>query len=265
MAFEQLKQAHSVIWGSGPFEEIERSVAPMHEELVGRLGPQQGERWLDVGCGTGGVAMRAARAGADVTGIDIAPALLETARGRAVEEGLEISYEAGDAEDLPYDDASFTVVSSSVGAMFAPDHAAAADQLARVCEPGGRLGFTAWRPDGRIGDFFRFLRSFQPPPAEGAGNPLDWGREAHVGELLGEHFDLDFAELDCPYEADSPEAAWDVFSRAFGPLRFLVDAMPDEKVAEIRGGFIAMMREDCTDDGRVHQSRTYLLTTGTRR
>lgn len=175
MASEQLKQVQSNVWGSGPFEEIEALIAEMHDTLVEALGPQPGQSWLDVGCGTGGVTTRAARAGADVTGVDLAPALIETARSRAADDDLDITYEVGDAENLAVGDGSFEVVSSSVGVMFAPDHAAAAGELARVCAPGGRLGITAWRPDGGIGKFFRFHAAVPATASRGGGQPARVG------------------------------------------------------------------------------------------
>src|SRR5712691_5068062 len=118
MAFEQLKQRQSVVWGSAPFENVADEVSDVHDQLVAELDPQPGERWLDVATGTGAVAVRAARAGAEVTGSDLAPALIETAKRLAAEEGLSIDYEVADAEQLPYEDASFDVVSSSFGAIF---------------------------------------------------------------------------------------------------------------------------------------------------
>ena len=264
MAFEQLKEFQGQMWGSGPFEEVEVLIADMHDALVERLAPQPGESWLDVGCGTGGVSSRAARAGATVTGVDLAPALVDTARRRAGEQSLEIDYEVGDAEKLRFPDGSFEVVSSSVGVMFAPDHAAAAGELARVCAPGGRLGITAWRPDGGVGEFFAFTRRYQPPPPEGVGNPLEWGREEHVSELLGDYFELEFTELDSPHEMESGEAEWELFSRAFGPVRTLAASMSEEDRAAFREAFIEFA-ERYRDGDKIRQSRTYLLTTGRRR
>src|SRR5439155_19454003 len=135
------------MWGSAPWERVAETLAPLHDHLVAALSPRAGERWLDLATGTGAVAIRAARAGAKVTGLDLAPRLVETARSWAADEGLDIRFDVGDCERLPYDDASFDVVASVVGVIFAPDHGAVARELARVCRPGGRLGRVAWLPN----------------------------------------------------------------------------------------------------------------------
>src|SRR6266511_1233786 len=122
-------------------------LAPIHLELVERLAPQPGERWLDLATGTGAVTFLAARAGADTVGVDFAAGSVETARRAAADKGLDVRFDVGDVEDLPFEDASFDVLSSSMGMIFAPDHAAVAREAARVCLSGGRLGFTAWKPD----------------------------------------------------------------------------------------------------------------------
>ena len=169
MAFEELKERHAAMWGAGPFEQIADTLAEMHDVLVAAVDAEPGDAWLDVGCGTGELAFRASATGADVTGCDLAPALVETARRQAAERRLEIPFEVADCENLPYADASFDIITSSVGAIFAPDHARVAAELARVCKPGGRLALSAWTTDGRIGDFFRVIASYSPPPVEGAG------------------------------------------------------------------------------------------------
>ncbi len=264
MAFEDLKKSQGAMWGSGPFEEVEASIADMHEGIVEAAGPHGGRAWLDIGCGTGGVSAIAASAGADVTGVDLAPALIETARERARSAGVKIGYEVGDVENLNHGDAAFGIVTSSVGAIFAPDHEAVAGELGRVCAPGGRLVLTAWRPDGGVGRFFKFMRQFQPPPPEGAGIPLDWGQEQNVEDLLGDSFELSFEEMDSPFEVESGEQYWDLFSRAFGPTRVLAESMDDKSRSDFRGSFIEWAEKD-RDGDVIRQSRTYLLVTGTRR
>lgn len=263
MAFEELKKRHSAMWGAAPFEDVEALIADMHETLVRRLGVREGEDWLDVGSGTGGVAFLAARAGATVTGADIAPVLVETARRRAAEEGLELRLDVADVERLPYGDASFDVVSSSVGSMFAPDHRAAARELARVVRPGGRIGLTGWRPDGSVGEFFRALAPFSPPPPDGAGVPLDWGREEHVEELLGDAFELEFEEHESVGEYESGEAMWELMSRSFGPLKTLADSLEPDRREELRRVVVDLAEEQREGD-RIVDRRSYLLVLGRR-
>ena len=154
MAFEQLKERHSFVWGSAPFEHVAETIADVHDAVVEAAGPAEGKQWLDVACGTGDLAVRAARNGADVVGVDFAPPLVETAKKRASEAGLSIDFRVGDAEALPFDDASFDVVISTFGVMFAPDQSRTAGELARVTRPGGRLALATWMPDGGIGKMF---------------------------------------------------------------------------------------------------------------
>ena len=264
MPFEELKQRQSVMWGSAPFENLVDQIANIHDRLVAELAPEPGEKWLDVGTGTGAVAMRAARAGAKVTGSDLSPVLIETAKRLASEQGLEIEYEVGDAEQLPYADERYDVVSSSFGAMFAPDHAAVAHELARVTRPGGRIGLTTWDPDGGFGDFFRMVGSFQPPPPEGAGNPLEWGREEHASELLGNDFDLRFVHEQDAQVGESGEEIWQLFVSSFGPVKTLYDSLDDERREELHRAYVAHM-EEYRRNGGIEAPREYLITLGTRR
>jgi len=264
VAFEELKERQSKAWGAAPFENISATAGDLYEGLVERLGPVSGERWLDVATGTGAIAIRAARGGAEVTGVDFAGSLVETARRTADEEGLSITFAVGDAEALSYPDASFDVVSSSFGVMFAPDQKRAAGELARVCRPGGRLGLMAWRPEGSIGEYFRLLSSFQPPPPEGAGVPVAWGREEHVQELLGDTFELEFHRETSVHEADSGEEVWELFSTSFGPLKVLAASLDPERREELHHT-VAEFFEGYRDGDVVRQPREYLLVLGTRR
>ena len=152
MAFEQLKERHSFVWGSAPFEHVAETIADVHAAIVEAAGPAEGKQWLDVACGTGDLAIRAARLGAEVVGVDFAPALVETAKQQASEAGLSIDFRVGDAEALPLADASFDVVTSTFGVMFAPDHSRAAGELARVAQPGGRLALAVPRYDAPARD-----------------------------------------------------------------------------------------------------------------
>jgi SAM-dependent methyltransferase len=264
VAFEELKQRQSVVWGSAPFENIAEELAEVYDHLVAELAPRAGETWLDVGTGTGGLAVRAARAGATVTGSDLAPALIETAKRLANEEGLQILYEVGDAEQLPYEDGSYDIVSSSFGLMFAPDHGAAARELVRVTRHGGRIGITAWDPEGGIGDIFRMLGSFQPPPPEGAGNPLDWGREEHARELLEGNFELRFVRGVDTQTGRSGEEMWELAVTSFGPLKTLYDSLDEERREALRNGFVDLSEAYRTNGG-IQAPREYLIILGTRR
>jgi SAM-dependent methyltransferase len=190
MAFEELKAKQSVMWGSGPYERIGEQLRIAHEHLLRAVPPREDEAWLDVATGTGEIALPAARAGARVTGLDLAPELIATARDRAADEGVEVQFEVGDAEALPYEDATFDTVSSGFGCMFAPDHVATARELARVCKPGGRLALLTWHPTRGVAEFFKVMAAYQPPRPDGVGNPFDWGDRDHLAELLGDAFKL---------------------------------------------------------------------------
>ena len=264
MAFEELKQKQSAMWDSAPFERVADHLADIHDDLVERLEPVAGKEFLDVACGTGGVSERAAARGAEVTGSDFAPGLVETARKRAAERGLEIRYEVGDAEALPYEDASFDIVASCFGVMFAPDHRAAAAELKRVCRPGGRLGLACWTPDGGIGDLFRLIASFQPPPPPEAGKPLEWGTREHVRELLDDAFELEFVDLESAQVGESGEQLWELFSTSFGPTKTLADSLPPDRREEYRRASVEFY-ERYRDNGGIRHPRHYLATIGRRR
>jgi SAM-dependent methyltransferase len=263
--FEELKAKQSVMWGNGPYQNITDLLVESQEGLVAALQPQAGEKWLDVATGTGAVARLAARAGADVTGLDLAPDLIETARGQTEAESLSIRFDVGDAEALPYEDASFDVVVSTFGVMFAPDHSAVARELARVTRTGGRLGLASWTEDSGIGDIFRVMKPFQAaPPPQGVGNPFAWGDEDHVRELLGDDFDLELEVLDTEHRPSSGEEAWDIFSTSYGPTKTLAESLPDERRDELHRSWVDLYERSRVGDEIVHH-RKYLRVLGTRR
>jgi SAM-dependent methyltransferase len=264
VAFEELKQRQAVMWGNGPFERITETGTGAHDDLVARLAPQPGERWLDVACGTGALTFRAAKRGADVTGLDLAPAMVERARELAAEQRLDVQLEVGDCEELPYGNADFDVVSSSFGVMFAPDQQRAAHELGRVCTPGGRIGLVTWRPDGGIGQMFKTLQPFQPPPPDGVGSPLAWGGEEHVERLLGRDFELEFADGDMPLEAESGREIWELFSTSFGPVKTVNETLEGERREAYERAFIDF-HEGFRTNGGIHMPREYLVTIGRRR
>ncbi len=265
MAFDELKKRQSAMWGSAPFERVAEEIADIHDVLVDAVAPQPDEAVLDVASGTGGVTERLARRGAQVTGIDFAPTLVATARSRAGDAGLDIRYDVGDAEALPYEDASFDVVVSAFGHMFAPDHRATASELARVCRPGGRLGLACWTPEGGIGDVFRMVASFQPaPPPPGVPNPLEWGRPEYQQELLAGAFELEIAERESPQRGESGEQIWQLTSTSFGPSKTLLDSLDPERAEEFHQATVEFYERYRKGDAISHP-RHYLLTIGRRR
>lgn len=262
MAYEELKRRQSVVWGTGPYQRITETLEDIHELLIDRLTPCADESWLDLACGTGAVAERAAALGAPVTGIDLAPALIETARERAVERDLEIDYRVGDCEQLDVADASFDVISSSLGIMFAPDHKAVAAQLSRVLRPGGRLGLANWTPTSGIADLFKLMAPFQPSPPP--SRPFDWGDETLVRDLLGSTFELTFELHDSPVEFPSGEAYWELFSTSYGPTRTLADGL-GERRDELHRAWVEFFEANHRTNGHITHSRQYLVVLGTRR
>lgn len=180
---ESLKTKLKSMWMAGDFGQIAKQLETEAETFINRLGLKPGDRVLDVACGSGNLAIPAARAGADVTGADIATNLLEQGRARAAAEGLTIQFDEGDAEKLPYEDASFDVVVSMFGAMFAPRPELTAAELVRVCRSGGRIAMANWTPEGHIGEMFKATGKHVPPPPN-MPSPLKWGDEATVRERL---------------------------------------------------------------------------------
>ena len=182
---ETLKTKLRATWSAGDFEEIAKSYTAGAEEFVRSLNLRPGVRVLDVACGTGNFALPAARLGATVTGLDLAPNLIQQARAKAESEGLNARFDEGDAENLPYDNASFDAVVSMFGVMFAPRPELVAAELKRVCVPGGLIALANWTPSGFIGQMFKIVSSHVPPPANMPA-PVLWGDEAVVRTRLSE-------------------------------------------------------------------------------
>src|SRR5690349_20662967 len=174
------------VWSLGDFARAGAEQVIVGELLARAIDIHPGERVLDVAAGSGNAALAAARRGASVTATDFVPALLETAARRAQVEGLELETREADAQDLRFPDATFDVVLSTFGVIFAPDQSRAAAELLRVCRPGGRIGLTAWTPDSVMAAIQAIAARFAPfPPVPGARSPIEWGTEARVRELLG--------------------------------------------------------------------------------
>jgi SAM-dependent methyltransferase len=242
------------LWGGGEYELVAARFAEIHDALVDSLAPQAGERWLDVATGTGEVTVRAARAGADVTGLDIAPRLLEQARSKSA----DIQWVEGDAQALPFPDGAFDVVSSSFGLIFAPDQETVARELARVCR--GRVGLTVWRPNEGPHAIYAAFGGEQPasPSAD------DWGREERLRELLGAAFEFELEERIWWLEGASPQDVWELMSNGAPPVKALLDSLAPDRSATFRDAMLEYWSQFQTADG-VREPRRYLLVLGGRR
>jgi SAM-dependent methyltransferase len=252
----------SDVWSLGTYERLAARFAPVHDQLVERLNVAAGERVLDLATGTGEIAIRAARLGARVSALDVTEPMLEKARRRAEEEQLPITFDLGDAEYLPYEDACFDVVLSNFGLVFAPDHANVASELARICCVGGRLGFTAWKPNPKLGKLYR---RFTEEPIEGR-EVYEWGREDHVEDMLGEDFELDFEDGTLWLEADSAEEIWELFSQSAPPVIALVRLLErDGRAEDFHRAFVELYETYRVEGVGIHAPRRYLLVIGRRR
>ncbi len=188
----ELKGRHRKMWASGDYPSmVETFLLPLGPVLVEACGIDSDLRVLDVAAGTGNASIPAAERGAKVTASDLTPELLDAGRSRAESSGLELEWVEADAENLPFGDESFDVVMSSIGAMFAPHHQDVADELVRVCRPGGTIGLLSWTPEGMIGALFRTMGPFAPPPPPGAQPPPQWGSEDHLSQLFGDRVSWD--------------------------------------------------------------------------
>lgn len=212
-----VKQRQQQAWSSGDFAVVAARIVLVAEQLCDTADLRAGWRVLDVATGSGNAAIAAARHGCTAIGIDYVPELLERGRRRAEAEGLAVELVEGDAEALPFEDASFDAVTSVFGAMFAPDHVQAAAELVRVVRPGGTIALASWTPGGFIGDLFRTVAAHVPPPA-GVASPMLWGTESHLRELFGEQVvSLELAEQTFTFRFVSAEAFVAFFRRWYGP------------------------------------------------
>lgn len=215
-----LKAKHRAMWAQGDYPSLAAEVIPgLGAVLVEACGVRSGQRVLDVGAGSGNAAIPAALAGADVVASDLTPELFEAGRRVAGQQGVELSWQEADAEALPFRDAEFDTVLSCVGVMFAPHHQRAADELVRVCRPGGTIGLLSWTPQGFIGRMFATMKPYAPPPPPGAQPPPLWGDEDHVRALLGDRVTDVRAERRTVRvdRFETPEAFRDYFKERYGP------------------------------------------------
>lgn len=189
LPLDPIKTGQRKMWALGDYPRLAREVlAGLGPVLVTACDIGPGQRVLDIGAGTGVAAVPAAEAGASVVAADLSAELLDAGRAEAEARGVDLEWREADAEDLPFADNEFDVVMSCIGAMFAPDHQRTADEILRVCKPGGTIGMANWTPDGSIGQFFRVFATYAPP-TPGMAPPVLWGTEEHVRELFGERIE----------------------------------------------------------------------------
>ena len=224
------RRSHMTVWALGDYHRFAKAtVWQLGPELVEACGITPGQRVLDVAAGSGNVAIRAAETGADVVASDLAPENLAAGRREARELGLELDWVEADVLELPFEDDAFDVVTSSFGAIFAPDHDRAASEMLRVCRPGGTLGMLNFTPEGLAGRFFGTFAPYMPPLPLGALPPLLWGDEKHVRELFGDRVDsLDLNRRTYVERASSPTAYCDLFKSTFGPVVGIYASLVDD-------------------------------------
>ncbi|MBC9734121.1 class I SAM-dependent methyltransferase [Nocardioides marmotae] len=257
-----LKAKHRALWALGDYPDVAATVIPdLGQALVEACTVSEGDRVLDVAAGSGNASVPAALAGAEVTASDLTPELLEAGRARAEADGVSLTWEVGDAEALPYPDASFDVVMSCVGVMFAPFHRVAAGELLRVARPGARIGLLSWTPDGFIGRMFATMKPYAPPPPEGAQPPPLWGDETHVRELLGEGV-ADLSAVRRTVTVDgfaTPEAFRDYFKACYGPTIATYRGLDQDRAAALDEDLATLARG--FDEGGGVMRWEYLLVT----
>jgi SAM-dependent methyltransferase len=243
------------IWGTGDYRAVAEKVTSIGDVLVSRAAIEPGMEVLDVACGTGNAAILAAKQGARVTGLDLSPGLIAIARERSTEAGVDVEWLEGDAQSLPFEDDSFDRVISAIGHMFAPDHKRTADELSRVCRPGGRIAVACWTPEGSIGSMFERLGGISPAPPEGFQSPLLWGTEEHVRELLGDaaEFERHIVQFDEP----SPEIYADFMLTNFPPVIAARVQVGDQVVRDTYLDWVNDVNE--ADDGTLRYRAEYLV------
>ena len=268
-ADRELKDATRAAWALGDYHGFAtETVWELGPVLVEACGISAGQRVLDVAAGTGNTAIRAAEAGATVVASDLTPENFDAGRSEARRCGVELDSIEADAEALPFGDGEFDVVTSSFGAIFAPNHQTVADELVRVCRPGGRIGMLNFTPEGLISDFFGVLAPYGPPPS-GAPPPL-WGNEEHVRELFGERVEsLELTRREYVERADSPRGYCELFKETFGPVVGLYASLADQpdRLAALDRDFLefATRSQRGAPEGPAEYTYEYLLVVARKR
>jgi ubiquinone/menaquinone biosynthesis C-methylase UbiE len=237
-----VKARQQAMWASGDFAVIGTTLQIVGELLNEAIDIRAMDRVLDVAAGNGNATLAAARRFASVTSTDYVPALLERGRRRADAEGFDnITFEVADAENLPYANASFDIVLSTFGVMFAPDHERAAGELMRVCKPGGRIGLASWTPAGFLGQLFRVVAE-HVPPIPGVRSPLLWGTDAHLRQLFADATAIEHTTRMFAFRYRSPEHWVNVFRTYYGPVHKAFLALDEDRQAALEADLIGLLR-----------------------
>jgi SAM-dependent methyltransferase len=263
-----MKQQARATWAAGDFDAIVPFIWEVGGVTAEAGGCGPGDRVLDIAAGSGNAAIQAAMRGADVTASDLTPELFEPGRRRARDNGVELEWVEADAEELPFEDASFDVALSTFGIMFAPRHSVAAAELARVVRPGGRIALASWRPAGFIAEMFGTIARFLNPPPPPEGPPVRWGTEVGAHELLDEAFEIRCEERTLVQRYDGGiDEMTDYFVPRFGPMVMARRALePQGRWDEFLTAYRELTRRwDEGGEGECALPATYLLVTGTRR
>ena len=260
MDVDAIKQRQATVWAQGDYSVLSRQLAPAAEALADACAVSAGQEVLDVGAGDGNFALACAREGASVVACDISPGMVDRGRARSAEEGYDVEWVVGDAEDLPFEDARFDCVGSTFGAFIAPRPELVARELFRVVRPGGTVGLTAWTPDGVMAEMFGVGRRFAPldpdqPPSEA------WGEEATARERLEPHAArVEYERRQLVWQAESARAFLDEFSASAPTMAAAREGLPPERFEEL----IALMgemleRNNAADDGSMRIEAEYAV------
>lgn len=270
VADTELKAKHRVMWGNGDYPlMVDTFLLPIGRRLVEGAEIGAGARVLDVAAGTGNASVPAAQGGARVTASDLTPDLLAAGSRRPDTHGLDIEWVEADAERLPFEDGSYDVVMSAIGVMFAPHHQAAADELVRVCRPGGTVALLSWTPEGMLGDLFATMKPFAAPPPPGAHPPPLWGSEEHLAGLFGNRVEFHTLQRDLLEITAFPRARdyGEHFKAYYGPtIAVRANAVKDGRAEEFDAALDAFCDKwNLGTAGQGRFEKEYLLAVGTRR
>jgi ubiquinone/menaquinone biosynthesis C-methylase UbiE len=263
---EALKGKLRSTWMAGDFGEVAKIIARGAEEFIDRLDIRPGMKVLDVACGTGNTAIPEAKKGADVTGVDIASNLIDQARARAEAEGVKAKFDVGDAEDLPYDDASFDAVVTMFGAMFAPRPDIVASELKRACKPGGFIAMANWTAEAFTGEMFKTNARHVPPPP-GMAPPLQWGNEEIVRQRFSDGIsDLKLTRRKIMFEYPfGPEEVVEHFRKYFGPTQKAFESLDEAGQEALRKDLVDLWTKyNQATDGTTKVESEYLEVIATR-